>query len=119
YTQAFNKMNNRTGGLFETPFRRISVSSEAYFTQLVYYIHYNPQRHGIIYDFRKYPFSSYNSFLSNKETKLKRTEVLKWFGDKTKYKKMHDDGIDMETIVGWNETLTGSYSSVKNPVKVK
>lgn len=38
YTQALNKSENRTGSLFESPFRRIEVTSDAYFSQLVCYI---------------------------------------------------------------------------------
>ncbi|MFN8437567.1 MAG: hypothetical protein U0V72_07985 [Cytophagales bacterium] len=89
YTQAFNKDVQRTGGLFESPFRRIEINSGAYFSQLVWYIHFNPQKHGFVTDFRDYPHSSYWSHLQNKNTKLCREEVLDWFGNNIEYQKFH------------------------------
>ena len=43
YTNAFNIMHHMHGGIFETPFRRIMVDDDSYFSSLVYYIHCNPQ----------------------------------------------------------------------------
>ena len=64
YSQAFNTAYNRTGKLFETPFERKLVDNKNYFRQLIYYIHFNPQRHGFVKDFRDWKFSSYHSLLS-------------------------------------------------------
>ena len=41
YTKAINKRYQRSGSLFEHPFERIRVHSDAYFQQLVIYIHQN------------------------------------------------------------------------------
>jgi hypothetical protein len=89
YAQAINKAYNRTGGLFEESFRRIIVDNDNYFTQLIYYIHQNPIKHGFVNDLRDYPHSSYHSHLSTALTKLKRDEVLEWFGNRTEYEKFH------------------------------
>lgn len=75
--------------MFERPFRRIPVNDYLYFTQLICYIHTNPQKHGFVKDFQDYPYSSYHSHLSNKETKLMRKEVIDWFGGVEAYKKIH------------------------------
>ena len=40
-------------------------------------------------DFRDYPHSSYHSHLHTALTKLKREEVLQWFGDKNEFEKFH------------------------------
>ncbi len=90
YTLSINKAYSRTGGLFEEPFRRIEVSNDAYFTKLVYYIHANPQKHGIIGDFKEYPYSSYHSFMSKKPTKLMRDYVIDWFGNEQNYIGFHN-----------------------------
>jgi putative transposase len=90
YAQAINKAYNRTGGLFEQSFRRIIVDTDAYFTELIYYIHYNPQKHGFVTDFRDYLHSSYHSHLGIVTTKLKRDEVINWFGNKNEFKKFHE-----------------------------
>jgi putative transposase len=88
YAQGFNhaKPKKRTGGLFEEPFKRKLVDNDAYFTNLVQYIHYNPQKHGFVDDFRTYHYSSYSAHLSQKPTKLKREEILAWFGNEQNYK---------------------------------
>ncbi|MEI6880566.1 MAG: hypothetical protein WCK82_04505 [Bacteroidota bacterium] len=90
FTQSINLSVNRTGSLFETPFKRIEITSETYFTTLIWYIHFNPQKHGFINDFREYPHSSYHAHLSNQLTKLKRDEVIDWFGNSENYKDFHN-----------------------------
>ncbi|TAG53204.1 MAG: hypothetical protein EAZ27_11230 [Cytophagales bacterium] len=89
YAQGINKSFNRTGALFETPFRRISVSSDAYFSNLVSYIHTNPEKHGFIKDFRDYQHSSYHSHILSKPTKLMRESVISWFGGVNHYQQFH------------------------------
>lgn len=93
YTKAINKAYQRTGSLFEHPFGRIPVTSEQYFTQLVSYIHQNPQRHGLIDDFRRWPYSSYQTLFSEKPTRLKRDIVLKWFGGRPQVEQLHQQKI--------------------------
>ncbi len=90
YTQAFNKQQGRTGKLFELPFRRIEVTNDAYLSQLIYYIHTNPQKHNLIDDFREWPYSSYHSLLSEQPTKLSRKEVITWFGKPKDYQDFHN-----------------------------
>ncbi len=82
YTQALNHDYDRTGALFESPFRRKLVDDEKYFRQLVAYIHQNPIRHGIAPDYTTYEHSSYQSFIHNKHTKIARKEAIDWFGNK-------------------------------------
>ena len=86
---AFNIQQDRTGTLFQTPFKRAIVDSDQYFTQLVYYIHANPQLHGLIDDFREWKWSSYDRILIEKPSKLKKQEVINWFGNKNAYKEFH------------------------------
>lgn len=98
YTRAMNKMYDRTGGLFETPFKRIAVKEESYFSYLVTYIHHNPQKHGLIDDYKNYPYSSYHGhLLLNKETKLNRNAVLDWFGGELSYLNFHNQ---QENLLG-------------------
>jgi len=44
YTQSFNKQQNRRGGLFEHKFNRKQITTNAYFKNLIHYIHYNSSR---------------------------------------------------------------------------
>lgn len=91
YAMAFNIENDRTGSLFQTPFKRSLVTDEQYFTKLVYYIHSNPQKHKLISDFRDWRWSSYTKILLDSVTKLKKQEVLNWFGGKQEYLRYHDE----------------------------
>jgi hypothetical protein len=89
YAQAINKSTNRKGGLFEEPFRRILVESDEYLTELIYYIHRNPQNHGFVNDFKSYRYSSYKTILSQKPTRIKREEVINWYGNINEFEKFH------------------------------
>jgi putative transposase len=98
YTKAFNKAYERTGSLFEKPFRRRRIDSDRYFTALVVYIHRNPQKHGSVDDFRHWPYSSYQAVLSNQETRIQRAAVLAWFDGPAGFQEAHAAWMD-ETIV--------------------
>jgi hypothetical protein len=65
------------------------VNNDAYFTQLIHYIHYNPVHHGFVESLDDWTYSSYHSLLSEKKTNINREDVIKWFGDKQEFKKLH------------------------------
>jgi REP element-mobilizing transposase RayT len=90
YAKAMNTAYQRTGSLFQKPFNRIEVDSDRYFAQLIHYIHFNPQKHGFVDDFRQYPFSSYQAIVSDKPTNVRKDEVLQWFQGKDYFVQLHD-----------------------------
>jgi putative transposase len=90
FSQAINKQENRVGSLFQKNFKRKKIDSEKYFLRLVYYIHANPQIHGLIDNFKLYPWSSYERILIDRPSKLKKDEVVKWFRDQKEYIKFHN-----------------------------
>ncbi|MEN7548056.1 hypothetical protein AAG747_09050 [Rapidithrix thailandica] len=89
YTQALNRQQNRKGNLFQSNTKRKEVDNTAYYTHLVHYIHYNPVHHGFAKTMEEWEFSSYQTCLADKPTRLQREEVLDWFGGKEEYKKYH------------------------------
>lgn len=89
YTQAINKRYKRTGSLFESTFERKLVDSEKYFQKLIFYIHNNRVHHGLVDSMIEYPWSSYLTVTSSKETKLNRGEVIKLYGDLENFKYYH------------------------------
>jgi REP element-mobilizing transposase RayT len=93
YTKGMNKTYKRTGSVFENPFGRTEVTSEEYFVHLITYIHQNPQKHGLVADFRTWPYSSYHALLSTKPTRLKREIVLSWFGGPANLEATHRQKI--------------------------
>ena len=78
YAKAFNKAYHRTGGLFESPFKRRRVDKDRYFAALVAYIHRNPQKRGFVADFRDWEYSSYQVVLSTQATHIQCAAVLGW-----------------------------------------
>jgi len=98
YTQAINKRHNRTGSLFERTFERKLVSSEIYFQQLIFYIHNNPVHHGFVEKMSFYPWSSYETILSNKPTRLKRNDVIALYGDAENFIFYHNQEQDLNEI---------------------
>jgi putative transposase len=94
YSKAINRAYGRTGSVFENRYRRKEVTTERYFLRLIHYIHWNPQKHGFVADFRDYPYSSYHLFLMDKPTLVKRIEVLDWFGGRDGFVGQHQDYAD-------------------------
>ena len=98
YTQAVNKRHKRTGSLFETPFERKRITSETYFSNLIFYIHNNPVHHGVEKRIEDYAWSSYATILSSKSTKLKRNRVIGFYDDTTNFVLYHNIQQDSHAI---------------------
>jgi len=94
YAKAFNKQNSRTGSLFEKHFKRIKLVNDNYLKQLIIYIHTNPKHH-LNMNFEDYMFSSYQSILSQQETKIDRDEVLTLFDDIQNFRFCHKNKNDV------------------------
>lgn len=96
YAKAFNKVTNRTGSLFEKHFKRIQIQDEKYLLKLVIYIHLNPKHHfNDVYE--KFRYSSYLTCISDKQTKIKRNEILELFSGRDNFifvHKQHNDFLD-------------------------
>jgi len=90
YAKYFNKMNHRNGSLLTRPFRRIKVTNEHYFKELVFYIHNNPVKHGFVERMNDYPWSSFNTVISIKSTRLQRNTVVGWFNSVSEFKEFHN-----------------------------
>ncbi len=98
YSQAINKQENRTGSLFQRPFRRIQVEDAEYFKRLIVYIHTNPVHHKFTDDFRDYPWSSYGSILSLQPTRLQREKVIGWFNGEGEFIGKHNEVLKLNIL---------------------
>ncbi|QBN19395.1 hypothetical protein [Flavobacterium nackdongense] len=98
YTLAMNKRYNRTGSLFEKNFKRKVVSSENYFQKLIFYIHNNPVHHRFTENIVEYPWTSYGTILSTKQTKIQRNRVIQAFNDLENFKYYHSINQDLGEI---------------------
>ncbi|MDE0559270.1 transposase [Algoriphagus sp. NF] len=102
YAKAFNKLYDRHGGLFQRKFKRKRIDKESYLSQVIIYIHRNPQKHGIVEDFKKWRFSSYQAIISQKPTQIDRDFVIEWFGDLEQFRKTHH----LENVSNFPEELS-------------
>ena len=100
YTLAMNKRYNRTGSLFEKNFKWKVVNSENYFQKLIFYIHNNPVHHRFTENIVEYPWTSYGTILSTKQTKLQRNRVIQAFNDLENFKYYHSINQDLGEIEG-------------------
>jgi len=98
YSKAINRAYGRTGSLFENRFRRKEITTDRYFQRLIHYIHWNPQKHGFVSDFRDYAYSSYHLFLVNEPTLVRRAQVLEWFGGPEGFVRKHRELTDEKDL---------------------
>ncbi|MEA5426837.1 hypothetical protein [Arcicella lustrica] len=100
YAKAYNIRFNRKGALFIDYTKRFLIDSDDYFTATVNYIHQNPVNHGFVPELQDWYYSSYHSLLSDKNTRLKRDEVIGWFGNKEYFREFHlQNKIPLNTIL--------------------
>lgn len=98
YTRAFNEATGRTGTLFERPFHRKPIDNHTYLLNLITYIHLNPQKHGLIDDFRNWKWSSYQAYCSNQPTHIPREQVIAWYGSPGSFLEAHQKLTNLEDL---------------------
>lgn len=89
YTQSMNKKHNRTGSLFEKPFKRKLIDNQDYFNRLIYYIHNNPVYHGFETRMIDYPWSSYNGIVNSRPNFINHEKILNHFDGLNNFKNYH------------------------------
>lgn len=103
YSRYLNTRYNTRGALFERPFRRKRIDSPEYLKNVVAYIHNNPVHHGFCSHPIEYAWSSYNTCLSEKQTRLHRTELLTWFGNRENFQAEHQSAPKLNLETWWDE----------------
>jgi putative transposase len=76
YTKAFNKVNNRKGGLFIDYLSRILIENDTQFGATAFYIHKNVVHHGYCEKMEDWKWSSYSSFLYKEPKEAISIELL-------------------------------------------
>jgi len=86
YAGDYNRRHHRHGHLFQNRYKSIVVEEDAYFKELVRYIHLNPLRAGLVRsmaELDRYPWSGHSSLMGNFVYDWHECEyVLRWFGDR-------------------------------------
>jgi putative transposase len=99
YTKAFNEKYDRKGSLFINSLRRVPIEDDAQFSSTIFYVHKNAVHHGYCKEITDWRWSSYKTILSKSPTKIKRKEVLDWFGNEMEFVKFHSQPINLKNAV--------------------
>jgi REP element-mobilizing transposase RayT len=91
YARGVNIATQRTGALFERPFKRIPVDSQSYLMHLIVYIHQNPQKHKFEDDFRNWNYSSYHELIADIPTRLQKDQMIQMFGSREDFIRIHQE----------------------------
>ena len=86
YTKAVNKKYNRTGTMFEGPFKSVEVEDVNYLLELCRYIHRNPVDDGLVDQIEDWKFSNYLEWTGKRNGSLVDLKLRnKYFIDESKY----------------------------------
>jgi REP element-mobilizing transposase RayT len=77
YAQAFNRAYDRTGTLFEGPYKAREVETGAYFMNLCSYIHLNPVHHGLVDRPDAWPYSNYLEWIDRRPGTLVDRDLVR------------------------------------------
>jgi REP element-mobilizing transposase RayT len=106
YATAYNLRHRRSGHVFQNRYKSIICQEDAYFKELVRYIHLNPVRAHLadFEDLEFFPWSGHTVLLGKKERPWQDTRfVLSVFGSETSYLEFVRAGVDQ----GRRDDLTG------------
>jgi REP element-mobilizing transposase RayT len=126
YAISYNRRHHRWGYLFQNRYKSIVCDEDAYFTELVRYIHLNPLRAKLVKSLSRldrYRWSGHAVLMGNIKNEWQdRDYVLKWFGKKEgeaikDYRNYIDKGIEKgprpELVGGGLIRSLGGWSAVK------
>jgi REP element-mobilizing transposase RayT len=91
FAQKVNFMRERGGNLFRKKFRRIRVPCDSHAMSLAHYLHYNPAHHGLVEDWREWPWSSYHAAIGEDASGPVDVEgLLDLFGGRGRFDSFHE-----------------------------
>ena len=93
FTNTYNNIIERRGGLFQQPFRRSLIATDAHLQQAIVYAHANAQKHKLVKDFKTHRFNSYHAILDRNETFVNFTAVLNFFDGIDKFISIHIEQV--------------------------
>lgn len=130
YAVFYNRRHGRHGHLFQNRYKSIVVEEDAYFQELVRYIHLNPLRAGVIdsiYKLERYRWCGHSVILGKQKNDWQDREyVLKWFGKRIgdarrAYRKFVENGVEQghrsDLIGGGLIRSQGGWVAVKDMLR--
>ena len=112
YAQYYNRRTRRRGHLFQNRYKSVLCQEDAYFLELVRYIHLNPLRANLVSGLKeldRYPWTGHAVLIGKKKREWQSVdEVLSWFAQRRKtairkYREFIHKGLGM----GRRDDLTG------------
>jgi putative transposase len=126
YAISYNRRHRRRGQLFQNRYKSIICDEDAYFTELVRYIHLNPLRARLVKNYTqlgRYRWCGHGVLMGEIQNEWQdRDYVLRWFGQKQgeakkAYRNYVKKGIDQgrrpELVGGGLIRSSGGWSAVK------
>ena len=127
YAISYNLRHKRNGHLFQNRYKSIVCEEDAYFQELVRYIHLNPLRAKIVKDLSsldRYPWCGHSVVMGKRKHEWQNVNyVLSWFGHKEgharkAYREYVKDGLSdgkrPELVGGGLIRSLGGWSAVKS-----
>ena len=112
YADYYNRRHHRAGHLFQNRYKSIICEEDAYFLELVRYIHLNPLRKRLVKnleELEKYRWCGYGALMGREEVLWQKVnEVLGYFGQRVwkarlKYRQYMEEG----SLQGRRDDLSG------------
>ena len=112
YAGRFNRRHRRAGHLFQNRYKSILCQEDAYFFELIRYIHLNPLRVNLVStmdELDHYAYSGHSAIMGNSSHPWQRIdEVLSRFGGNTRVaKKAYRLFVEKGILLGKRRELTG------------
>jgi putative transposase len=76
YTTYINVKRKRSGHLFQGRYKALMVDKNRYLLELSRYLHMNPVRANMVARPEEYPYSSYDSYVSDKKEEIVSTDLV-------------------------------------------
>lgn len=95
FTKYFNVKNDRVGPLFQGVFKAVRIESDEQLIHVSRYIHLNPLAGNIVTNLKKFEWSSYPIYISERQASLvSNREVLDHFSSKKDYERFVLNQVD-------------------------
>lgn len=97
YTKYFNTKYDRVGALLQGVFKSVFVETDEQFIHLSRYIHLNPVISGLVKDLERYPWSSYNEYIHERNGLCSTGNILSLFPSRKHYRQFVEEQIEYAT----------------------
>jgi hypothetical protein len=95
YVNSYNYLEERRGGLFKKPFRRVLLKSMEELKESVLFVHTCAQKEGVVMDYRSHVYHSLNEIAQKSSALVDTHSVLLLFDSPETYRKAHLNYADI------------------------